>query len=106
MKIDLLKRIDVGFSVPVWLLHTVTERSSPGVVNARELEYGHGLRAGRSTGSNSEALPIEALEALGEVQRRRFLQISRRLVLGCIDSYDSNQILIFSGFSRSTKLFG
>ena len=33
-------------------------------------------------------------------------QISRRLVLGCIDSYDSNQILIFSGFSRSIKLFG
>ena len=29
---------------------------------------------------------------------------SRRLVLGWIDSYDSNQILIFSGFSRSTKL--
>ena len=26
-----------------------------------------------------------------------------RLVLGCIDSYDSNQILIFSGFSRSTR---
>ena len=25
-----------------------------------------------------------------------------RLVLGCMDSYDSNQILIFSGFSRST----
>merc|ERR1711907_371558 len=25
------------------------------------------------------------------------------LVLGCIDSYDSNQILIFSGFSRSTR---
>ena len=24
-------------------------------------------------------------------------------VLGCIDSYDSNQILIFSGFSRSTR---
>jgi hypothetical protein len=29
-----------------------------------------------------------------------------RLVLGWIDSYDSNQILIFSGFSRSTKLSG
>ena len=27
----------------------------------------------------------------------------RQLVLGCIDSYDSNQILIFSGFSRSTR---
>ena len=36
----------------------------------------------------------------------RFLQIFRRLVLGWIDSYDSNQILIFSGFSRSTKLSG
>ena len=33
-------------------------------------------------------------------------QILRRLVLGWIDSYDSNQILIFSGFSRSTKLSG
>ena len=32
------------------------------------------------------------------------LQIFRRLVLGWIDSYDSNQILIVSGFSRSTKL--
>ena len=31
---------------------------------------------------------------------------SDRLVLGWIDSYDSNQILIFSGFSRSTKLSG
>ena len=30
----------------------------------------------------------------------------RRLLLGWIDSYDSNQILIFSGFSRSTKLSG
>ena len=29
-----------------------------------------------------------------------------RLVLGWIDSYDSNQILMFSGFSRSTKLSG
>ena len=38
--------------------------------------------------------------------RYRFLQIFRRLVLGWIDSYDSNQILIFSGFSRSTKLSG
>ena len=27
----------------------------------------------------------------------------RQLVLGCIDSYDSNQILIFSDFSRSTR---
>ena len=27
----------------------------------------------------------------------------RGSVLGCIDSYDSNQILIFSGFSRSTR---
>ena len=36
--------------------------------------------------------------------RNRRLQIFRRLVLGWIDSYDSNQILIFSGFSRSTKL--
>jgi hypothetical protein len=27
-----------------------------------------------------------------------------RLVLGCIDSYDSNQILILQRFSRSTKL--
>ena len=26
------------------------------------------------------------------------------LVLGCMDSYDSNQILIFSDFSRSTRL--
>ena len=26
-----------------------------------------------------------------------------RLVLGCMDSYDSNQILIYSGFSRSTR---
>ena len=33
----------------------------------------------------------------------RFLQIFRRLVLGWIDSYDSNQILIFSDFSRSTR---
>ena len=35
-----------------------------------------------------------------------FLQIYKGLVLGWIDSYDSNQILIFSGFSRSTKLSG
>ena len=28
------------------------------------------------------------------------------LVLGWIDSYDSNQILMFSGFSRSSKLSG
>ena len=27
----------------------------------------------------------------------------RGLVLGCIDSYDSNQILILQGFSRSTR---
>jgi len=27
----------------------------------------------------------------------------KRLVLGCIDSSDSDQILIFSGFSRSTR---
>ena len=36
----------------------------------------------------------------------RFSQIFRRLVLGWIDSYDSNQMLIFSGLSRSTKLSG
>ena len=37
----------------------------------------------------------------GPMPRSR--QIFRRLVLGWIDSYDSNQILIFSGFSRSTR---
>ena len=36
----------------------------------------------------------------------RFSQIFRRLVLGWMDSYDSNQILIFSDFSRSTRLAG
>jgi hypothetical protein len=36
----------------------------------------------------------------------RSLVTIRRLVLGWIDSYDSNQIVIFSGFSRSTKLSG
>ena len=51
-------------------------------------------------------LPDLEEAAAGPNIRFRDLQIFRRLVLGWIDSYDSNQILIFSGFSRSTKLSG
>ena len=32
------------------------------------------------------------------------LQYFERLVLGCMDSYDSNQMLILQHFSRSTRL--
>ena len=55
---------------------------------------------------------VTAVNLSWKVRYRTFLRLNhftkklsnfRGLVLGCIDSYDSNQIVILQGFSRSTR---
>ena len=60
-----------------------------------------------STRRTEEAAALKAPQTFEAFSARiGQANIFRRLVLGWIESYDCNQILIFSGFSRSTKLSG
>ena len=80
----------------------------PGRTQARE-EEGARERAGRrappfaATGGDEAVRPAAPPRDARE-RRHELLTNFRQSVLGCIDSYDSENRRIFSGFSKSTRL--
>ena len=99
------KRIDIGFwfceNLWIWILWEgdiwkripVDEEVGP-----------ENLRAGSAEFSRPQAEPLVErfdIEPFSDFTTK--WSNFRGLVLGCIDSYDSNQIVILQGFSRSTR---
>ena len=68
----------------------------------RLLEEAANTEGDSSAAKSLAELPIRS-QSFFERLKIEIIPNFERLVLGCIDSYDSNQILIFSGFSRSTR---